>query len=69
VFVGVPKTKYNQGDIVRYQFSFDTHLLTIIEVLQTEYRILWSENRGTGTVLMNINYLDDGTGHKLVARA
>ena len=62
------KTKYNQGDIVRYQFSFDTHLLTIIEVLESCYRILWSENHGRGTVLMNINYLDDGTGHKLVVR-
>ena len=63
------KTKYNQGDIVRYQFSFDTHLLTIIEVLESCYRILWSKHHRTGTVLMDINYLDDGTGHKLVTRA
>ena len=63
------KTKYNQGDIVRYQFSFETQLLTIIKVLESCYRILWSENHGTGTVLMDINYLDDGTGHKLVTRA
>ena len=63
------KHKYNQGDIVRYQFSFETQLLTIIEVLESCYRILWSENHGTGTVLMDINYLDDGTGHKLVTRA
>jgi len=62
------KPKYNQGDIVRYQFSFDTQLLTIIKVLQTNYRILWSDHNGTGTVLMNISFLDDGTGHKLVAR-
>ena len=62
------KPLYNQGDIVRYQFSFDTHLLTIIEVLQTEYRILWSKNHGAGTVLMGISFLDGGTGHKLVAR-
>jgi Cu2+-containing amine oxidase len=63
------KHKYNQGDIVRYQFSFDTHLLTIIEVLESCYRILWSKHHRTGTVLMDINYLDDGTGHKLVTRA
>jgi len=62
------KPKYNQGDIVRYQFSLETQLLTIIEVLQTNYRILWSNHNGRGTVLMNINYLDADTGHKLVAR-
>ena len=62
------KPLYNQGDIVRYQFSLETQLLTIIEVLQTNYRILWSNHNGRGTVLMNINYLDADTGHKLVTR-
>ena len=64
------KNQYNQGDIVRYQFSCrDTQLLTVIEVFELDYRILWSKHPGTGTVLMNINYLDDGTGHELVTRA
>ena len=62
------KTKYNQGDIVRYQFSFETQLLTIIEVFELRYRILWSNHNGNGTVLMDINYLDDCNHHKLVAR-
>ena len=62
------KTKYNQGDIVRYQFSFETQLLTIIEVFELQYRILWSNHNGNGTVLMDINYLDDCNHHKLVTR-
>jgi len=62
------KHKYNQGDIVRYQFSFETQLLTIIEVFELRYRILWSNHNGNGTVLMDINYLDDCNHHKLVTR-
>ena len=62
------KHKYNQGDIVRYQFSFETQLLTIIEVFELQYRILWSNHNGSGTVLMDINYLDDCNHHKLVTR-
>ena len=62
------KTKYNQGDIVRYQFSFETQLLTIIEVFELQYRILWSNHNERGTVLMDINYLDDCNHHKLVTR-
>ena len=62
------KTKYNQGDIVRNQFSFETQLLTIIEVFELQYRILWSNHNGNGTVLMDINYLDNYDHHKLVTR-
>ena len=63
------KTKYNQGDIVRYQLSFETQLLTIIEVFELQYRILWSNHNGlSGTNLMLISNLDNYDHHKLVTR-